>query len=67
MADMERKVKETRRQVHGLDAQLSQLDSQRTLLVDRITAASQACGQARQQEGILRASVDASLTDKHKV
>ncbi|KAK9821181.1 hypothetical protein WJX74_006086 [Apatococcus lobatus] len=66
LADMERKVKETRRQLHSLDAQLSELDMQRTLLVDHITAASQACGQARQQEGILRASVEASLTDKHK-
>ncbi len=67
LADMERKVKETRRQAHSLDAQLGELDTQRTVLVDQITAASQACGEARQQEGVLRASVEASLKEKHKV
>ena len=67
LADMDRKVKETRRQVNGLDAALSELDMQRNLLVEQITAASQACGQARQQEGILRTSIEASLTEKHKV
>lgn len=67
LADMERKVKETRKQVNGLDAALSELDMQRNLLVEQITAASQACGQARQQEGILRTSIEASLTEKHKV
>ena len=64
---MERKVKDCRRQAHSLDGQLGELDARRTELVDHITAASQACGEARQQEGALRAAVESALTDKHKV
>ena len=67
LADMERKVKDCRRQAHSLDGQLSELDIRRTQLVEYITAASQACGEARQQEGVLRSAVEASLTEKHKV
>ncbi len=67
LADMERKVRECRRQAHGLDGQLGELDTRRTQLMDFITAASQACGEARQQEGVLRSAVEASLTEKHKV
>ena len=67
LADMDRKVKDCRRQAHSLDSQLGELDARRTELADNITAASQACGEARQQEGVLRTAVEASLTEKHQV